>query len=101
MSLQGRIQDFKLGGRGALNKIAPSGGRREYCWGISCEKSLGSTPALVSLIEGTREGKKRQIQKCKYPAAERKNDNFWGKYPGGTIIIANSPWLLDNREICF
>ena len=24
---------------GALKKIAPSGGRREKCWGISCEKS--------------------------------------------------------------
>ena len=37
---QGRIQDFKLGGGGAhLKKIAPSGGRRENCWGISCEKS--------------------------------------------------------------
>ena len=33
---QGRVQDFKLGG-GALKKIAPSGGRRENCWGISCE----------------------------------------------------------------
>jgi hypothetical protein len=32
-----RIQDFKLGG--ALEKIAPSGGRREHFWGISCEKS--------------------------------------------------------------
>ena len=32
-----RIQDFKLGG--ALKKIVPSGGRREYFWGISCEKS--------------------------------------------------------------
>ena len=36
--IQGRIQDFKLGG-GALKKIAPSGGRREIFWGISCEKS--------------------------------------------------------------
>ena len=36
--IQGRIQDFKLGG-GALRKIAPSGGRRENVWGISCEKS--------------------------------------------------------------
>ena len=36
--VQGRIQDFKLGG-GALKKIAPSGGRRENLWGISCEKS--------------------------------------------------------------
>ena len=35
---QGRIQDFKLGG-GALNKIAPCGGRRENFWGISYEKS--------------------------------------------------------------
>jgi hypothetical protein len=24
---------------GALEKIAPSGGRREHFWGISCEKS--------------------------------------------------------------
>jgi hypothetical protein len=31
------MQDFKLGG-GALKKIAPSGGRRENFWGISCEK---------------------------------------------------------------
>jgi hypothetical protein len=37
--LQGRIQDFKLGGGGALKKIAPSGGRCEKFWGISCEKS--------------------------------------------------------------
>ena len=37
-SSQERIQDFKLGG-GALKKIAPSGGRREHFWGISCEKS--------------------------------------------------------------
>jgi hypothetical protein len=36
---QGRIQDFKLGGGGALKKIAPSGGRHENIWGISCEKS--------------------------------------------------------------
>ena len=36
--VQGRIQDFKLGGA-HLKKIAPSGGRREHFWGISCEKS--------------------------------------------------------------
>jgi hypothetical protein len=36
--VQGRIQDLKLGG-GALKKIAPSGGRREHFWCISCEKS--------------------------------------------------------------
>ena len=43
-SLQGRIQDFKLGGGGgggggALKKIAPSRWRRGNFWGISCEKS--------------------------------------------------------------
>ena len=32
-NMQGRIQDFKLGG-GALKKIAPSGGKRENIWGI-------------------------------------------------------------------
>ena len=37
--MQGQIQDFKLGGGGALKKIAPSEGRRENFWGISCEKS--------------------------------------------------------------
>ena len=36
--MQGRIQDFKLGGA-HLKKIAASGGRRENFWGISCEKS--------------------------------------------------------------
>jgi hypothetical protein len=37
-ALQGRIQDFKLGGA-HVKKIAPSGGRREKFGGISCEKS--------------------------------------------------------------
>ena len=35
---QERIQDFKVGGT-HLKKIAPTGGRRENLWGISCEKS--------------------------------------------------------------
>ena len=30
---------FQVRGGGALKKIGPSGGRRENCWGISCEKS--------------------------------------------------------------
>ena len=30
---------MKLGGGGALKKIAPSGGWREHFWGVSCEKS--------------------------------------------------------------
>jgi hypothetical protein len=39
IALQGRIQDLKLGGGGALKKIAPSEGRRENLGGISCGKS--------------------------------------------------------------
>jgi hypothetical protein len=38
LQIQGWIQDFKVRG-GALKKSAPSGGRRENFWGISCEKS--------------------------------------------------------------
>jgi hypothetical protein len=37
--IQGQIHDSKLGGGGALKKIAPSGRRCENFWGISCEKS--------------------------------------------------------------
>ena len=37
--IAGAIQDFKLGGGGAVKKFAPSGGRRKNVWGISCEKS--------------------------------------------------------------
>jgi hypothetical protein len=49
MQLQGRIQDFKLGGGGALKKIEPSGERCENFWSISCEKShpiLGGRPPV-------------------------------------------------------
>ena len=30
---------FQVRGGGAFKKIAPSGGRREHFWGISCEES--------------------------------------------------------------
>ena len=36
--LTGADPEFQVRG-GALKKIAPSGGRRENIWGISCEKS--------------------------------------------------------------
>ena len=38
MRFAGADPGFKVRG-GALKKIAPCGGRREKCWGISCEKS--------------------------------------------------------------
>jgi hypothetical protein len=34
-TIQGRIQDFKLGGGAHFKKIAPSGGRRENIWGFN------------------------------------------------------------------
>jgi hypothetical protein len=37
-SYAGADPGFKVRG-GALKKIAPSGGKREHFWGISCEKS--------------------------------------------------------------
>ena len=40
--IQGRIQDFKLGGA-QFKKIAPSGGRREHFWGISLVKNHNFT----------------------------------------------------------
>jgi hypothetical protein len=53
--MQGRIQDFKLGG-GALKKIAPSRGRRENFWGISCEKSrFYAKKSYFSNFRGARE----------------------------------------------
>ena len=36
--IAGADPGFQVSG-GALKKIAPSGGRRETFWGISCEKS--------------------------------------------------------------
>ena len=38
MYISGADPGFQVRG-GALKKIAPSRGRRENCWGISCEKS--------------------------------------------------------------
>ena len=37
--VSGADPGFQVRGGGALKKIAPSEGRRENCWGISCEKS--------------------------------------------------------------
>jgi hypothetical protein len=36
--MPGADPGFQVRG-GALKKVEPSGGRLEYCWGISCEKS--------------------------------------------------------------
>ena len=53
--IQGRIQDFKLGG--ALKNIAPSGRRLEYFWDISCEKSRFHVKKFIfSNLRGGRRG---------------------------------------------
>jgi hypothetical protein len=37
--IAGADPGFQVRGGGTLKKIAPSGGRHEHFWGISCEKS--------------------------------------------------------------
>ena len=51
--MSGADQGLQVRG-GALKKIAPSGGRRENCWGISCEKStiLRQKMILFPIAEG-------------------------------------------------
>ena len=39
LKISGADPGFQVRGGDALKKIAPSGGRREIFWGISCEKS--------------------------------------------------------------
>ena len=65
---QGRIQDFKLG-EAHLKKIAPSGGRRENVWGISCEKSrfYAKKNHIFSNFRGARAGCAPWIRPCILP----------------------------------
>ena len=60
---QGRIQDFKLG-EGAFKKMAPSGGRRENIWGISCENSrfyANKADYRISLLPITSNSKNKTV----------------------------------------
>jgi hypothetical protein len=70
--MQGRIQDFKLGG-GVLKKIAPSGGRREHFWGISCENSrfyAKKADYRISLLPLTSNSKNKTVMKILTTAHE-------------------------------
>ena len=40
---------------------------------------------------------RKNPERTKYNLAEGKNAKCFDKYPGGTKIFANSPWLLDQR----
>ena len=74
--MQGRIQDFKLGGGGgALKKIAPSGGRCENVWGFSSEKSrfYAKKSYFFSILVGVRSGCKLALSNLKL-LKHRKND---------------------------
>ena len=57
--LSGADPGFQVrgGGGGALKKIAPSGGRREHFWGISCEKSrfYAKKNHISPILGGARE----------------------------------------------
>ena len=57
ISVPGADPGFQV--RGAhLKKIAPSGGRREKCWGISCEKSrfYAKKSYFFPILGGARAG---------------------------------------------
>jgi hypothetical protein len=58
------------------------------------------TPCFDWSKQISRLSSSRCVKKCKYSAAEGKHGKCFDKYPGGTKIVANSHWLLDNREIC-
>ena len=62
---QGRIQDFKLGGRAHLKKLR-SGGRRENSWGISCEKSRFYAKKIIffPILGGRGPGAPPRIRPC-------------------------------------
>ena len=55
--VSGADPGFQVRG-GALKKIAPSGGRRENCWGISCEKSRFYAKKIIffPILGGARAG---------------------------------------------
>ena len=57
MSSAGADPGFQVRG-GALKKIAPSGGRLENCWGISCEKSRFYDKKIIffPILRGARAG---------------------------------------------
>ena len=67
---QGRIQDFKLGGRGGahLNKIALSGGRRES-FGVFRVKNHDFTPK--NYIVSNFKGGARRVRPLLDPPLER------------------------------
>ena len=106
---QGRIQDFKLGGA-HLKKIAPSGGRRENFWGISCEKSRFYAKKKITffpILGGTRAGcappgsapciKCRWRQWCNCWFASLKCGRLWSPaIPNLILVVAAS--LLSIKE---
>ena len=62
-------QGYQVRGGGALKKIAPSGGRRENCWGISCEKSrfYAKKSYFFQFYGGARRVRPRWIRPCFVP----------------------------------
>ena len=87
ISVQGRIQDFKLGGGGgALRKNAPSGGRRENCWGISCEKITILRQKIIFFPIAEGGAKIFGVFRVKNHEFTPKNhifSNYWGGGGGG------------------
>jgi hypothetical protein len=84
--IQGRIQDFKVGGGGALKKIAPSGGRREKIWVFRVKNHDFTPKNLISSNCGGR----REI--CLGVSCEK--SRFYVKFFSPPILgCAPPPWI--------
>ena len=90
-TIQGRIQDFKLGG-GALKKIAPSGGRRENFWGISCEKITILRQKIIFFPIAEGGAKIFGVFRVKNHDFTPKN-HFFSNYRGARAGCAPPPWI--------
>ena len=63
--LSGADPGFQVRGGGSLKKIAPSGGRREKFWGISCENHDFTPKNLI--FSNFRGGGAHRIRPCLSP----------------------------------
>jgi hypothetical protein len=88
-SIQGRIQDFKLGG-GTLKKIAPSRGRHEI-FGVFCVKNHDFTPKnhIFFNCQGRREN--FWGISCEKSRFYAKKNHIFSNFRGGRVPGAPPP----------
>jgi hypothetical protein len=89
MYLAGTDPGFQVRG-GALKQIAPSGGRREKFWGISCEKSrFYAKKSCFSIAEGG--AKIFEVFRVKNHDFTPKKSYFFSNFRGGARRVRPLP----------